>query len=159
MQQRRLARCSRLSPAVTAKRGCRCSRQSKGGTGRDLSGRGLRSHYRVQTSRDSMVVATGRRSCRRCHVTAFARLNDRRAGDDQRYDVLRRRVKDWRSLPGPLLGPEVAAVEAGDFLEFLPVDHLDGMVALGQYIDAPQRLDCAIDVHDGKTCRVGDVDL
>jgi hypothetical protein len=50
-------------------------------------------------------------------------------------------------------------LEPRDFLEFLPVDYLDGMPGLGQYVQTPQCLDRAIDMHDGKACGVSDIDL
>src|SRR6185312_5367786 len=54
---------------------------------------------------------------------------------------------------------EIAVLESGDFLELLPINHLYGMGGLGQYVQASQCLDRAIDVHDGKGDGVGDVDL
>jgi hypothetical protein len=50
-------------------------------------------------------------------------------------------------------------VEARDFLELLPVAYVDDMSGLRQDVQAPQCLDHAIDVHDGKACGVSDIDL
>jgi hypothetical protein len=50
-------------------------------------------------------------------------------------------------------------LEPRDFLEFLPVDHLERVPGLRQDVHAPQCLDRAIDVHDGKACGVRYIDL
>ena len=53
---------------------------------------------------------------------------------------------------------EVEPVEFCESLEPLSVDHLD-VVALGKDLEAAEGLDRAIDMHGGKTHRIGNVNL